>query len=87
VDNPKCRQAKILSRQGIEHVSEFLRGRNAKELELLATAAWIRTREGIGDADEVARRLHELKPHVSATEARLADDEVREFLEGATGNV
>jgi hypothetical protein len=72
-------------RQGIERVAEFLRGRNAKELERLATAAWIRTREGIGDPDEVARRLHELKPHVSLAEARAADDEVRGFLEGASG--
>ncbi len=67
--------------QGIDRVSEFLRYRNASQLERLATAAWIRTREEITDADQVARRLHELKPHVSLEEARKADDEVRVFLE------
>ncbi len=47
----------------------------------MATAAWIRKRERIHDPDAVARRLHELKPHISLAEARQADDDVRGFLE------
>jgi uncharacterized protein YwgA len=67
--------------EGIQKVCEFLCHRNASQLERLATAAWIRTQEGIGDPDQVARRLNELKPHISLAEARIADDDVRPFLE------
>jgi len=67
--------------QAIERVCQFLRHRNVGYLERLATAAWIRTREGIQDPDAVARRLNDLKPHISLAEARQADEEVRAFLE------
>jgi uncharacterized protein YwgA len=67
--------------EAIERVCDFLRFRNVGHLERLATAAWIRTREKIRDPDEVALRLHELKPHISLSDARQADDEVRAFLE------
>jgi uncharacterized protein YwgA len=67
--------------EGINKVCEFLRHRNAKELERMATAAWIRTREEMTDPEEVANRLHELKPHVSPAEARKADAKVQEFLQ------
>jgi uncharacterized protein YwgA len=67
--------------EGIRKVCQFLRYKNVTHLERLATAAWIRTREGIHDGDAVARRLNELKPHISLNEARQAEDEVRVFLE------
>jgi hypothetical protein len=69
------------SLEAIENVCEFLRHRNAKQLERLATAAWIRTRDEITDPEQVARRLHHLKPHVSLADARQADAEVQAFLQ------
>jgi uncharacterized protein YwgA len=66
--------------EAIEAVCAFLRHRNAKELERMATATWIRTRDGITDSEEVAKHLHDLKPHVSLSEARAADAEVQGFL-------
>jgi uncharacterized protein YwgA len=69
------------AKQGIEKVCEFLCHRNASRLERLATAAWIRSQEGKDDPDQVAKRLNELKPHVSLAEARKADDDLRPFLE------
>jgi hypothetical protein len=65
----------------LEQVCRFIRYKNAGQLERLVTAAWIRTREGLQDTDEVAERLHQLKPHISVAEAREADREVVAFLE------
>jgi len=59
-------------KEAIERVSAFVGGGNVIELERIATAAWIRTREKIQDADRVVARLHELKPHVSMQEAAAA---------------
>jgi uncharacterized protein YwgA len=66
---------------GIKRVCHFLRHKNVNRLERLATAAWIRKRLGIEDSEAVARKLSELKPHISLQEAREADDEVQAFLE------
>lgn len=66
----------------IDKVCRFIRQKNVGQLERLATAAWIRTEEGISDPDEVALRLNELKPHVSLSDAREADREVLGFLQG-----
>lgn len=67
--------------EAIDRVCDFLRYKNVNQLERLATAAWIRVRQAIHDPDEVAHRLNELKPHVSLSEARQADEEVLTFLE------
>lgn len=64
----------------IERICEFVGSRNVTELERLATAAWIRTREGISSSEDVAERLHQLKPHVSIEAAKRADLEIAEFL-------
>jgi len=66
----------------IDRVCRFIRAKNVGQLERLATAAWIRTREAVEDPDEVAERLHQLKPHISLVEAREADQEVVAFLDG-----
>jgi uncharacterized protein YwgA len=68
------------TQEAINQVCQFLRYQNVNYLERLATAAWIRSREGVGEPDEVARRLNELKPHIPLAEARQADDELRAFL-------
>ena len=68
--------------EAIGRVCAFVGARNVYELERLATAAWIRTRENVQDPDVVARRLNELKPHISLADARHADREVVSFFNG-----
>lgn len=64
----------------IKAVCEFVNGRPAAELEKLATAAWIRSQENIEETEQVAQRLHQLKPHISLPEARAACTEVARIL-------
>ncbi len=64
----------------IDHVCDLVASKTVTQLERVATAAWIRQREGITAPQEVAKRLHELKPHVSVTEAKAADREFCQFL-------
>ncbi len=65
----------------IQRICRFICGKDVHQLERLATAAWIRKREGLQDTDDVARRLNELKPHISLAEAREADREVVAFFQ------
>jgi len=58
----------------IKDVCTFVGTRQVSELERLATAAWIRTHDGIKTREAVAVRLHSLKPHISLEDAMLADD-------------
>lgn len=67
-------------RDGIDEVCRFVAARNVTELERLATASWIRTQEGLTSPREVAKRLHALKPHISLTDAEMADAEVAKWL-------
>jgi hypothetical protein len=66
--------------RALDDVCRFIKSKNVGELERLATAAWIRTREGVRDRDAVAARLNELKPHVSLEQARESDEELLTFL-------
>lgn len=65
----------------INRISKFIGKRNVIELERLATAAWIRTREGMDDPVQAATRLHELKPHIQITEAEEAGKELHSLLD------
>jgi hypothetical protein len=67
-------------KKAIERVCKFIGGSNVLELERIATAAWIRTREKIENSRAVAVRLSELKPHVSIEEATKADRRVAALL-------
>jgi hypothetical protein len=71
-----------LEDEAIDRVCRFVGKRSVTELERLASAAWIRTHEGKRDSQEVAVRLHELKPHVSIADAERADQEIGGFLVG-----
>jgi len=64
----------------IEKVCQFVSNRKVKELERLATAAWICHNEQISEETEVASRLNSLKPHISETEALSAIGEVKDLL-------
>ena len=66
--------------KAIENVCSFVGSRNVAELERLATASWIRTREGISEPKQVAKRLNRLKPHVSLEEAEQAYSEISTWL-------
>lgn len=60
----------------IDKVCDFVGCREAKDLERLATAAWIRSEEGLIDHDQIATRLNFLKPHISEEAAKKSSEEV-----------
>lgn len=64
----------------VKRVCEFIGSKGVTELERLATAAWIRSREKIQDPASVASRLNQLKPHVSKESAAVADTELCKLL-------
>ena len=64
----------------VQRVCEFIGTKGVSELERLATAAWIRSRENIRDSAQVAARLNALKPHVSKESAIQADFELGKLL-------
>jgi len=76
----------VLSRYGQEEVTrygrqilfvaEHLAPKGVAELERLGTAVFVTCTEGAHDAEKRARRIHELKPHVSLEEARAAVETV-----------
>jgi uncharacterized protein YwgA len=69
----------------IEKVACFVGRRNVADLERLASAVWIRSREGLGDSRLVAERIHQLKPHVSIADAEIADREISMLFQSAGG--
>jgi hypothetical protein len=69
--------------KAIQDVCAFVGSRNVAELEKLATASWITTREHLSTPHEVARRLNRLKPHVPIADAERAYLEVSNWLRGA----
>jgi uncharacterized protein YwgA len=67
----------------IEKVARFVGRRNVADLERLASAVWIRSREGLDDSRSVAERMHQLKPHVSIADAEIADHEISLLFQSA----
>ena len=65
------------TKEAIERICAFIGKSDVKELEKLATAAWIRAKEGIQEPELVAERLHELKPHISVANSLEADEKIR----------
>jgi hypothetical protein len=59
-----------------------------KELEPLATALFLRRETPSASLDQLATRLHEIKPHVSVTAARTAITKVERWIdENRSGSV
>jgi hypothetical protein len=57
----------------LDFVARKLGAKGVAELEQLATALYVmRTQPALGTTAERARRIHELKPHVSLNEATFA---------------
>lgn len=72
-------------RPAIQSVAQALGRKDVKELEKLATALYVTRQAGVpSDVDSRARRLCELKPHVSLEEAQAAVDEVDQICQRAT---
>jgi hypothetical protein len=71
------------TQKAIELACHFVGTKGVVELEPLATAVWIRTREHVVDPEKVALRLHQLKPHVAVHDAQSADREARNLLDAA----
>jgi hypothetical protein len=64
----------------IEFVSDELGEKGVAELEKLATALFVASREGIRDVELRAERLVELKPHISSTDALSASEQVDRLI-------
>ena len=56
----------------VQFVSQELAAMEARDLERLSTALFVQSREFRSDDNEVASRVTEFKPHISATAARDA---------------
>ena len=66
--------------KAIDDVCQFLGNQNVLELERLATASWIQCQEGVESSSEVARRLNQLKPHISIENAAQSHADVAAWL-------
>ena len=62
-------------------IAETFGNRTVVELEKLATAFFVYNNENIEDAEEIAKRLNEIKPHVSIQDAEKAVEEMLEIRE------
>jgi hypothetical protein len=69
--------------EAVDFVCLSVGRKKVAELEPLATAAWIRTRERLVEPAAVVERLRQLKPHVGPREAEEADREARRIFEAA----
>jgi hypothetical protein len=67
-------------RAAVAEVCRFLARKPLVEIELLATAAWIKANEQLGSNDEIASRLQVLKPYVSRPEAMQKAGEIEHII-------
>jgi len=66
--------------EAIEEICKLTGKKNVRELECLATAVWIFDQEKESNTDKIAKRVHELKPHISKQQAKQAYNEIKHFL-------
>lgn len=67
-------------RAAVAEVCRFLARKPLVEIELLATAAWIKANEQLGSPDEIANRLQVLKPYVTRPEAMRTLGEIENII-------
>lgn len=82
----KQRFPKTLAKYGphISFVADKLGHKGVAELEKLATALFVRTHEAFGKSDEErVLSIHELKPHVSISDAAKALEELKDIMNEA----
>ncbi len=78
-----ARKIKPLSEEdqkAIEDACCFVGAWGVAKLEQIATTSWIRKKENVSDREGVAKRLHQLKPHIPVEEGKHADAEVCDWL-------
>jgi hypothetical protein len=64
----------------LNFVVDRLANKSVKELEKVATALYVRNTEGITDNFKIAKKIVELKPHVSLEDAESAAEELRGYI-------
>jgi len=64
----------------IDKICNFTAKKDVRDLERLATTAWIVKEEEKKDPTIVSSRLHELKPHISLESAKEAFDELQRIV-------
>lgn len=64
----------------IESLAKELGNKGVRELEKLATAHYLLANEDNLDDKSMAKRMNELKPHISVDEARLAIRECKDMI-------
>jgi hypothetical protein len=72
-----------LKEDEIDIISEICKisgNKGVKELERLATAAWIVNEEKVFNPEKVASLVHKLKPHIKEKQAKEAYLEIKPFL-------
>ncbi len=67
--------------RAVEVVADQIANRQAKDLELLSTIAFVRHNYGIAAEDALARQVHQLKPHFSVDEIKSSTSELNGLLE------
>ena len=60
----------------IDFIAKRIGAKGVAQLERLATALYVTSESELGAVDERAKRIHELKPHVSLADARIAVNEI-----------
>lgn len=60
----------------IRRICRAVGTKNVRELEGLATACWVKCREGITETERIAERINALKPHIPLEEARSRTKEL-----------
>jgi uncharacterized protein YwgA len=73
-------QLKNSELDAISEICKITGNKGVKELERLATSAWIVDDEKISNPEKIASRVHELKPHINKKQAKDAFLEIKPFL-------
>jgi uncharacterized protein YwgA len=63
-------------KERVDFIAKKIEAKGVAQLERLATALYVTSKSGLGAVDERAKRIHELKPHVSLADARIAVKEI-----------
>ena len=64
----------------VEFVAQRLGSKSVADLERVATALYVRKKEGGLSTNEISQRITELKPHISLSDAEAAVLEVEEMF-------
>lgn len=83
----RSRFPKMLSKWSgaVDFVTDYLGNKKVSQLERLSTALFLLREDGLEVDDlHIAKRLHELKPHVSLEDAERAAEEARKLISSSS---